>query len=253
MRAHLPNPLRLIVGTLVVFFRERAGVAELVQLEKYMELSGITGEESRRIVTEAALRGGLTRKVHSHLAVISDGAMPFVVGVHGLCWVHAERLVHKLVPVDAAQRAEQARVRGDVWALFADLKAYKLTPTPAEAVRLEARFDAVFGQTTGFPLLTQQLARLHARKDELLLVLRRPEVPLLTNMSETDLRDRVKKRKVSGGTRSALGRTCRDTFASLLKTCRKLEVSFWRFLLERLGQVGPVRPLPELIKVRCTR
>ena len=70
------------------------------------------------------------------------------------------------------------------------------------------------------------LRHLHRRKSELLLVLRRPDIPLHTNGSETDIRDFVKKRKVSGGTRSELGRQCRDTFASLKKTCRKLGISF---------------------------
>ena len=40
-------------------------------------------------------------------------------------------------------------------------------------------------------------------------------MPLHTNASETDIRDYVKVRKISGGTRSDLGRQCRDTFASL--------------------------------------
>jgi hypothetical protein len=36
-------------------------------------------------------------------------------------------------------------------------------------------------------------------------------IPLHTNDSERDIRDYVKKRKVSGVTRSDLGRQCRDT------------------------------------------
>jgi hypothetical protein len=46
-------------------------------------------------------------------------------------------------------------------------------------------------------------------------------------LSETDIREYVKRRKISGGTRSEAGRRDRDTFASLKKTCRKLSVSFW--------------------------
>ena len=87
----------------------------------------------------------------------------------------------------------------------------------------------------------------------MLLVLRRPEVPLHTNQSETDIRDYVKKRKVSGGTRSDLGRECRDTFASLKKTCRKLGVSFWEYLQDRLGEKGAIAPLPELIERRMAQ
>jgi hypothetical protein len=64
------------------------------------------------------------------------------------------------------------------------------------------------------------------------------------NGSETDIRDFVKKRKVSGGTRSDLGRQCRDTFASLKKTCRKL----WAYLQDRVCLTGAIAPLPMLIR-----
>lgn len=84
----------------------------------------------------------------------------------------------------------------------------------------------IFQQKTRYETLNQALIRIHKNKEELLLVLKRPEVPLHTNGSEGDIRDYVKKKKVSGGTRSDEGRRCRDTFASLKKTCRKLGISF---------------------------
>ncbi len=61
---------------------------------------------------------------------------------------------------------------------------------------------------------------------DLLRVLERPEVPLHNNAMESDIREFVKRRKLSGGTRNEAGRRCRDTFASLKKTCRKLGVRF---------------------------
>ena len=90
-------------------------------------------------------------------------------------------------------------------------------------------------------------------KDELLLVLRRPDIPLHTKGSETDIRDFVKKRKVSGGTRSDLGRQCRDTFASLKKTCRKLGISFWQYLIDRVSLLNVIPPLPILLRAASLR
>jgi hypothetical protein len=55
-------------------------------------------------------------------------------------------------------------------------------------------------------------------------------LPLHNNLSERDIREYVKKRKISGSTRSE----SRDTFASLKKTCRKHGVSFWHYLKARL-------------------
>jgi hypothetical protein len=113
---------------------------------------------------------------------------------------------------------------------------------------IQRRFDEIFTTKTRFETLNQVLKRLHRNKAELLLVVERPEVPLHTNDSERDIRDYVKKRKVSGGTRSDLGRRCRDTFASLKKACRKLGVSFWEFLLDRVSATNRIPPLPSLIR-----
>src|SRR5271156_6576855 len=91
---------------------------------------------------------------------------------------------------------------------------------PRKAV-LVAEFDRIFTSKTGFVTLDRLLARLHANKAELLKVLDRPEIPLHTNGSENDIRCHVTRRKVSGGTRSDLGRDCRDAFLALAKTCAK--------------------------------
>ena len=68
------------------------------------------------------------------------------------------------------------------------------------------------------------------------------------NRSESDIREYVKKRKISGSTRSDEGRRCRDTFASLKKTCRKHGISFWRYLQDRLCGTGLIPPLADLIR-----
>jgi len=199
-----------------------------------------------------ALLGGWIEKGFSPaLAIVSDGAGQFANLLHALCWVHAERLVHKLIPLNERHRQDQERVRGEIWDLYADLKAYRLHPDPALAPALAARFDAIFTQRTSFATLNQTLKRLHAHKEKLLLVLKRPDIVLHTNGSEGDIRGYVKWRKISGGTRSDLGRRCRDGFASLKKTCRKLGVSFWDYLGDRIGQHGAIAPLPDIIRERA--
>jgi len=119
---------------------------------------------------------------------------------------------------------------------------------------LRARFDRIFNRRTGFATLDRLLARLHANKPELPMVLDRPEIPLHTNGSENDIRCQVTKRKVSGGTRSDAGRDCRDAFLGLAKTCAKLGISFWDYLGARLVIAGnPAIPyLPQLVAQRCS-
>src|SRR5487761_1789313 len=93
---------------------------------------------------------------------------------------------------------------------------------------------------------------MRAHKADLLRVLERPEVPLHNNGTESIIRGYVKTRKISGGTRSVAGRRCRDTFASLKKTCRKLGMSFWAYLQDRLRGLGRMPRLAVLIGQRAS-
>lgn len=202
--------------------------------DKQLEQLNITDERHIRIATEGALIGALLHKGDvEKIAIISDGAGQFAVFQHGLCWVHAERLIHTLLPMNDTHKQAVELVREQIWTLYSELKYYKLNPCPKQAEAISKKFDDIFQQKTGYVTLDRALRRLNKLKSKLLLVLKRPEIPIHTNGSETDIRDYVKKRKVSGGTRSDLGQQCRDTFASLKKTCRKLGLSFWQYLKDR--------------------
>jgi hypothetical protein len=223
---------------------------------RHLDRLGLTGltvtPDPVRIATEGAVWGSI--RAHGLLpdtVILSDDAGQFALDHHALCWVHAERLVHKLDTFTDRQHAAQQLVRALVWWFYADLKAYKRAPDRRRRRELRARFDRIFRRRTGFATLDRLLARLHANKDELLVVLDRPEVPLHTNGSERDLRPQVVKRKISGGTRSEAGRACRDAFLGLLLTCAKLGLSFWDYLGHRLGVPGAEAPcLPDLVRLR---
>lgn len=157
------------------------------------------------------------------------------------------------------------RIRARVWKLYADLKAYRQKPSARRKAALQRRLalrahcvrDALFTTRTGFVTLDRLLRRLHANKQELLTVLDRPDIPLHTNGSENDIRCQVTRRKVSAGTRSDAGRDCRDcrdAFLGLMKTCRKLGMSFWTYLGDRLDvpDAPLIPPLPDLIRARAS-
>jgi uncharacterized coiled-coil protein SlyX len=209
----------------------------------------ITGPRHVRIASEGALLGSLiAHGVSPELVVLSDGAGQYDVLAHAACWIHAERPLARMIPYSQEHRAAIAKVRGQIWELYQDLKGYRPHPEPSRRKDLESRFDAVCGQRTGFPSIDDVLARMRAHRSALLRVLERPEVPLHTNLSERHLRDYVTKRKISGGTRSESGRRARDTFASLKKTCRELGVNFWAYLQDRVRGAGHVPRLAELIR-----
>ena len=263
---HLSQPLlALLAGHATTRFADRAAwTAHLDQLG----IAALAVPEARfqhdvhhdpgRIATEGAPWGNLAAQgLPEKMVVVSDGAGQFKpapaqagVGQHALCWVHAERLIHKLDAFTEDRRVAKEAIRDRIWTLHADLKAYAGSPTPAAKAELAERFDAIFTSKTCFTLLDRQLKRLHAKKAELLAVLDRPDVPLHTNGSENDIRAHVTRRKVSGGTRSDLGRDCRDAFLGLMKTCAKQAIGFWDYLGDRLAVPGSasVPRLPELIR-----
>ena len=220
---------------------------------EYLEALGITSQQGIKLVTEAALLGSaIEHGLSPVMIVLSDGAKQFAILVHALCWVHMERSLRRLNGVTALSRQEIEQVQDTLWAYYRELKAYQEQPTPQDRERLEERFEEIFGQRYphhyGLNLVMQQFC---THKDELLRVLDAPQVPLHTNAAETDLREYVTRRKISGGTRHDNGRRARDTFTGLKKTCRKLAFSFWQYLLSRLKGDETVPYLPDVIRARA--
>ncbi|MBC8460193.1 MAG: transposase [Deltaproteobacteria bacterium] len=238
-------PLRLLIQCGQKIF------TSLDEWKRNLKKLKITNTRHIQIATEGALIGGLIENgLNPDLAIVSDDAGQFniLLLLHALCWVHAERTIHKIVPYTDEQRQALKSSRDKIWKFYADLKAYKENPTAENKTELENRFDNIFLEKSCFGALEFALKRLHKNKAELLLVLDRPEIPLHNNASESDIREYVKRRKVSGGTQSLSGRKSRDTFTSLKKTCRKLKVSFWEYLNDRNFKRNSIPQLSDLMR-----
>ena len=236
------GPLTRIEQSVVVVFDDaEAWTKHLQQLE-------ITNKRHIRIATEGALLGTLIAKGFPlDLAIISDDAGQFNVLLHALCWIHANRVFQRILPLNDTHAKELEWVHTQIWEIYADLQQYKRKQNHELKMAIEAHFDELCRTQTSFTTLNQALQRLARNKKELLLVLERPDIPLHNNLSEGDIREYVIKRKISGSTRSENGRRCRDTFASLKKTCKKQKISFWEFICDRLRRQHLVPYLPDLL------
>ena len=217
-----------------------------------LAILNIRSDRHARIATEGALIGSvLENGFNKELAILSDDAGQFNVFLHALCWIHAERLLAKLIGFNGDKRKALEKKRGEVWEFYDQLKKYKKAPDQGKKKKLEARFDEIFTEKTCFQTLNLTLQRIYNNKSELLLVLDRPDIPLHNNLSERDIREYVKRRKISGSTRSDAGRRVRDTFISLKKTCRKLGISFWVYLQDRLAGSFVIPRLSDLIRLKA--
>jgi len=244
-REKLPiGPTELLRNNGKTFSNIQAWQAHLKTLE-------IQNNYHVRIATEGALIGNLFENGFNHdLVIVSDDAGQFNILLHALCWVHAERLIHKLVPYTDEQRDALKCILDRIWKLYAELKSYRENPTAKAKDIIEKEFDNIFKEATCFITLNIALKRLYKNKKELLLVLDRPDIPIHNNMSESDIREYVKRRKVSGGTRNVNGQKSRDTFTSLKKTARKLGESFWKFLNDRNSGSNKIPRLYDLMRTK---
>ena len=131
--------------------RGRHALADSAAWQGRLRALGITQPRHVRIATEGALLGSLiAHGVSPDLAILSDGAEQYDVLVHAACWIHAERPLARMVPYSEKHRAAIERVRGEIWELYQDLKAYRQRPEVSRRRDLETRFDVLWRSGPAF-------------------------------------------------------------------------------------------------------
>lgn len=209
------------------------------------------GEQHRRRIMEAAAVAAYHAQQEFPVVdlLMCDDADQFkrLTDELALCWVHDGRHYKKLTPVVPAHRTALEEFRGQYWDLYDDLLSYKQAPTPKDAERLSQQFDTLFSTVTGYVDLDNRIAKTRTKKDALLMVLKHPELPLHNNPAELAARRRVRKRDVSFGPRTEEGKRGWDTFMTLADTTKKLEVSFYQYVYDRVSGTHQIPPLVDLI------
>ncbi len=85
------------------------------QWNDHLKHLGILKERHVRIATEGALLGGLLHNGFSReLVILSDDAGQFNILVHALCWIHAERNIHKLVACNEQESNAIEAIRSQI-------------------------------------------------------------------------------------------------------------------------------------------
>lgn len=151
-----------------------------------------------------------------------------------LCWIHDARHYKKLRPFIPIHQQALANFRGRYWDYYTELLKYKHNPTDAQCEKLAKQFDRLFSTVTDYEELDDRIAKTRAKKTELLRVLEHPSLPLHNNEAELGARVQARARDVSLHTRSKKGTKIKDTFMTLNQTCKKLEVSFYDYVYDRV-------------------
>jgi len=152
-----------------------------------------------------------------------------------LCWIHAGRHYEKLSPIVDRHAKSLDDFLNHYWAYYASLQDYRAGPTKELAEKLRLEFDELFSTQTKYAALDDRIAKTAAKKDELLTVLSLPEVPLHNNASELGARVSARRRDVSLHSRSERGVRAMDIFTTLVQTSKKLGISAFAYLRDRLS------------------
>ena len=168
-----------------------------------------------------------------------------------LCWVHEHRHYKKLTPRFAYHRQRLEAFQEHFWKLYRRLLAYRQQPTSKEADEVRREFERLFAEPSDYEQLDQRKALTLAKKDHLLLVLSHPEILLHNNPAELGARQRVRKRDVSLQARTSEGIGAWDTFQTLVSTAKKLGVTIYQYLHDRVTHTNQLPSLATLIEERA--
>ena len=157
-----------------------------------------------------------------------------------LCWVHEGRHYKKLNPVLSFQKRILDNYLDKFWEYYDKLDEYKQKPTITMKKRLDKEFDKLFNTITDYEELNHRIQLTKAKKENLLVVLEHPEVPLHNNGSEQEIREPVIKRKISHGVKSEGGKLAWENHFTIQMTCRKQKISYWKYMKNKLNGIEQI-------------
>lgn len=183
----------------------------------------------------------------------SDDAPEFnyLAVIHWLCWVHDGRHYTKLTPFLPHHQETLTAFRKEYWKFYHRLATYRQAPNADASQRLRTDFQELFTRKTDYRALNERIALTFAKQAQLLVVLDHPQVPLHTNQIERDIRTWVRRRKISGGVRTLAGAQAWDTFLSLAVTARKLGISFYHYIYDRIAAINQMPSLAQLVTAQA--
>jgi transposase len=157
---------------------------------------------------------------------VSDryGAQLKVSSKHQLCLAHLMRDCKFVEQVENSKWARKLRKFLENIINFRKSKE-KFDPFAPETYKVIQKLKRIlweiFSNLPPQKLEKKLFKGLCGRQNQLILFLDNPEIPFDNNGSERALRNRVVKRKVSGGFRSFNGAVCHDIIASIIETAKK--------------------------------
>jgi len=223
-------------------------------IDKFIEINGLGARQGIHLAEACAIAYYQQQTDFPIIkTLVSDDAPQFklITEYLALCWVHDGRHYKKLSPLVPMHQNALTEMRSRYWSYYTDLLKYKSNPTVEEKTRLTEKYEEIFSTTTDYDDLDDRIAKTLAKKAELLLVLEDPKLPLHNNDAELAARVQARARDVSFQTRSPAGTKIKDTFMTINQTAKKLGVSFYAYVLDRVSGAFKLPSLADLITLKA--
>ena len=185
--------------------------------------------------------------------LLADDAPQFkkLVEELALCWIHEGRHYNRLDPIVPCNVDALKDFKTRFWDFYGDLLKYKQTPSSETAKKLSIEFDELFTSKTIYATLNDRIEKTKNKKDELLLVLKYPWLPLHNNDAELGARVEKRRQDVSLHTRSKAGTTAKDAFLTIVQTANKLGINAFEYINDRVSKKFSMPALSDLIVERA--
>ena len=204
------------------------------------------GKNTGTRIMEAAAIASYHRQTE---ILLSDDAPQFkkLTTKQALCWIHDGRHYNRLSPIVPFNIDELKKLKTLFRDYYGELLKYKDNPKPETAARLTSEFDNLFSTKTGYDALDDRLEKTRNKKEELLLVLKYPWLPLHNNDSELGARVEKRRQDVSLQTKSVKGTKAKDSFLTITQTAKKLGANSYRYIYDRISKTFSMPSLADLI------
>ena len=224
---------------------------EMQKLLKIIFPNAKKGKNTKTRIMEAAAIASYHRQTEIPVVniLLSDDAPQFkkLTAEQALCWIHDGRHYNRLSPIVPFNIDELEKFKTRFWDYYGELLKYKEDPNPETAARLASEFDKLFSTKIGYDALDDRIEKTRNKKEELLLVLKYPWLPLHNNASELGARVEKRRQDVSLQTKSVKGTKAKDSFLTITQTAKKLGVNAYKYIYDRISKTFSMPSLADLI------
>ena len=205
---------------------------------------------AKKHIIEASAIVGYQQLPQAIQILVCDDAPQFkqITQLLALCWVHAARHYKKLTPIVPEHKQLTKAFITDIWEYYRKLRAFTKDPNEEMKQWLSSEFDILFNTITGYSELDSRIVKTRSQKDQLLVALDYPEVPLHNNLAERGARAQARRRDISYQTRNERGTEAKDTFMTIISTAKQLCVNVVDYITDRISGAMQMPSLAQVIE-----